>query len=396
MSPSNPDAHGSISDRFSLVKGGSAYNLERRLGLLADDGLPTIRSGLYLAAFAWLPLLALSYLAPGTWELTDGRGFLSDFGTYARSLLAPLILIVTDRITDHRLNRLLESFETTGLLAPESRPEFTALLASADRRTGAAYAETLILIVAYALAVVSTGHGLQLLGASWTGSYVAGEYSLTAAGWWQLLVSLPLFFFLVLRWLWRFTVWTRLLWGLRGLPLRLVATHPDRAGGLGFLALFPQMFVPLVFALSCVVAAVSLQEVIYAGFTFAQLRVIAIAWVVIVLVLFVGPVMVFSGKLARLREQALVDFGGVITRHHRAAERQLGAATPDQMLGSATVSSLADFSPPFENIRLIRPLPMELRSVMPLVIVALLPMIAVASVEVPIIDILKGIVGKLL
>ncbi len=396
MSPSNPVAHGSISDRFSLVKGGTAYQLERRLGLLADDGLPTFRSGLYLAAFAWLPLLALSYLAPGAWELADGRGFFSDFGSYARSLLAPLVLIVTDRLTDHRLNRLLESFETSGLLAPESRPEFTGLLASADRRTGAAYAEAVMLIAAYALAVVSTAHGLQLVGASWTGSYVAGEYSLTAAGWWQLLVSLPLFFFLVLRWLWRFVVWTRLLSGLRGLPLRLVATHPDRAGGLGFLALFPQMFVPLVFALSCVVAAVSLQEVIYAGFTFQQLRVIAIAWVLIVLILFVGPVMVFSGKLMRLREQALVDFGGVIARHNRAAELQLGAATSDQMLGSGTVSSLADINASLDAIRSIRPIPVELRSVTPLVIVALLPMIAVASVEVPIVDILKGIIGKLL
>jgi hypothetical protein len=118
--------------------------------------------------------------------------------------------------------------------------------------------------------------------------------------------------------------------------------------------------------------------------------------VLIVLILFVGPVMVFSGKLMRLREQALVDFGGVIARHNRAAELQLGAATSDQMLGSATVSSLADINASLDAIRSIRPLPVELRSVTPLVIVALLPMIAVASVEVPIIDILKGIVGKLL
>jgi hypothetical protein len=396
VKPPDPATQDSISDRFSLVRGGPTHELQRRFGLLGADGLPSFRAGFLVSAFAWLPLLALTSFDPGAADLAQGQGFFNDFGSYARSLLAPLFLIVADRMTDRRLSRLLENFETSGLLAPESRAAFMALLAKADRRTGARVAESLMLMAAIALAFLSLSHGLKVVGASWVGTHADGEFSLTAAGWWQLFVSLPLFFYLTLRWLWRFIVWTSLLWGLRGLPLRLVASHPDRAGGLGFLALFPQMFTPLAFALSCVVAAASLQEVLYAGVTFEQLRMAAIGWVVVVLIVFVGPVTVFAAPLMRLREQALIDFSGVVARHNRAAEQELGAATPDQLLGSATISSLSDINVALESIRSIRPLPVELRSVVPLIVVALLPMVAVASVEVPIIDLLKGIIGKLL
>jgi hypothetical protein len=41
-----------------------------------------------------------------------------------------------------------------------------------------------------------------------------------------------LFWFLLLRWLWRHAVWGLLLRDLARLELRLVATHPDGAGGL--------------------------------------------------------------------------------------------------------------------------------------------------------------------
>ena len=78
---------------------------------------------------------------------------------------------------------------------------------------------------------------------------------LTAAGWWCALVSSPVFWFLLLRWLWRHAVWGLLLRDLARLELRLVATHPDGAGGLAFIGQYPNAFAAFVFALSCVLGA---------------------------------------------------------------------------------------------------------------------------------------------
>jgi hypothetical protein len=78
---------------------------------------------------------------------------------------------------------------------------------------------------------------------------------LTWAGLWYHCIAVPILQFFMFRWLWRLFIWTLFLRDLSRLDLDLVATHPDRAAGLGFLggahltlAIFP-------FAFSCVLSA---------------------------------------------------------------------------------------------------------------------------------------------
>ena len=65
---------------------------------------------------------------------------------------------------------------------------------------------------------------------------------------WYGYVSLPLFQFLLMRWYFRLFIWTRFLWQVSRLDLSLVPTHPDRVGGLGFLANTVYAFPPLAVA----------------------------------------------------------------------------------------------------------------------------------------------------
>lgn len=49
-------------------------------------------------------------------------------------------------------------------------------------------------------------------------------------------MSLPIFTFLWLRWVWKVAVWTAFLYDLSRRRLRLMAVHPDRTAGLGCLS----------------------------------------------------------------------------------------------------------------------------------------------------------------
>ena len=71
---------------------------------------------------------------------------------------------------------------------------------------------------------------------AWHVSTVAGVEVYSPAGWWHALVSLPLLFVLLLGWIWRVLVWTRFLYLMAGLDLKLVPAHPDRTAGLRFVA----------------------------------------------------------------------------------------------------------------------------------------------------------------
>ena len=160
---------------------------------------------------------------------------------------------------------------------------------------------------------------------------------LTAAGRWCALVSSPLFWFLLLRWLWRHAVWGLLLRDLARLELRLVATHPDGAGGLAFIGHYPNAFVAFVFALSCVLGAAIARALLQGGLAAAAYGQLMAAWLVVVMILFGLPLLAFSRPLRRLKEATLLAASSVATRRERATEREL--------LGS-NVSAAGDAKPP--------------------------------------------------
>lgn len=383
-----------MTAQFSLVRGGPMHWLQGRLGLLAADQLPGLRAALAFAAIAWLPPAVFSLFDPQSLTIQYGTSFLANFGGYARFLIATFMLVIIDRGADARLNRLLAGFTGSGIVRTEDLPRFTRVLDVADRRTSSWRAEAVMLVVACvaAAAAASTvsGRGVD----QWM---MATGGGFSPAGWWGLLVSTPLYFFLLLRWLWRFTVWTVLLRNLARLPLDLVPTHPDRVGGLGFLTLFPMIFVPFVFAISLVTASAVLHEVIFGSVTFEALRAIALVWVALIGLIFIGPLTLFSAKLRMLRETAVIDHSELVSRYNRAALRELRASDQGNgKLSTDTISGMSDIAPGMTTIQSIKLVPVESWAVMPLLASALLPYVAVAGFMVPLGDLVKRLIGALL
>jgi hypothetical protein len=281
---------------------------------------------------------------------------------------------------------------------PEERSRFLTALQLADRRSSSARAEAIILGLAYAASANGVFLFISQIPDSWLASSIEGNFRLSPAGWWALLVSYPLFWFLLLRWLWRFVVWTRLLMDLAKLKLRLVATHPDRSGGIGFLSLYPSTFAALVFALSCVTASVALKEIIFVGVPLESMAAPFGAWLALMLVIFVGPLAVFAPPLARLRKRSLLEYGVLASQHNRAFEAKWmrQKETGEDALGAADISSLADMGTGFESVRAMRVIPADRESLIPLLIATGLPWVAGVATQVPLAEILKTVAGALL
>ena len=214
---------------------------------------------------------------------------------------------------------------------------------------------------------------------------------LTAAGWWCVLVSNPLFLFLLLRWLWRHAVWGLLLRDLARLELRLVATHPDGAGGLAFIGQYPNAFAAFVFALSCVLGAAIAHTLLRGGLTATAYGQLMGAWLVVVIILFGAPLLAFSGPLQRLKGATLLTANSVATRHERAVERELlgrnmaaasdaeataSADIPDPSKLHATASKLSTFL-------------ISRSAIVPVAAAALLPLVAAGATQLPFRELLK-------
>jgi hypothetical protein len=391
--------HAVVDADFSLTIGGPFHRLQCRMGLLGADQLPNARAALVAMAIAWLPLALLSFWTDRAWDpALGGRALFFDFGVYARFLIAVSVLVLMERVVERRLLSLLVQFQRAGLLGNEQLPAFRECVATAHRRSSSVLAEWLIFALALGASVRAGYASTDLMRDSWLGVAGAAGLVLTAAGWWAVLISYPLFWFLVLRWLWRFVIWARLLADLTRLDLQLVPTHPDRCGGLGFLAQFPATFVALIFALSCVAASAALQEIVFAGRSLSSLASVFAGWLAVVVLVFVGPLTTFAAPLARLKVSALLNYSAFVSHHNRAFQDKWTSPAPKGVdaLGSPDVSSLADLGAGYMAVEGLLPIPADKATLLVVLVSASLPWLGVVLTQVPVLDVLKALAGALL
>ena len=394
---SKVSAEEDLPERFSIVAGGAFHILLGRLGLLEDDGLPGRSAAIGLALVAWvvpaLLVAAQSLLESGY----SGWDYFEDATVYARYLVSIYAMIVTERLADGRIVLLTRYFRDAGLLDVADRARFAAAVRAADRRSGSRTAELIILVFAVAWSVVNTRYSSLISAESWEGVATAGgNVALSWAGEASALTSNTLFLFLLLRWFWRFFLWAGLLRRAAALDLQIMPLHPDRCGGLGFLAIFPGIFTGLVFALSCVIGASLLKAAPVMGDS-EQLVWFAIAtWLVLVALVFLGPLLVFVRPLYLARERAMLEYGRLAHGHHKTFHRRWFGTDGTDLLGSPDPSSVSDLNASVDNVYGMSLFPVDRSALVLLVGTAAVPLLVAAAFRMPMGDLLGAIINVIL
>jgi hypothetical protein len=253
-------------------------------------------------------------------------------------------------------------------------------------------------VAAYAITLAGVDIFLHSAAPSWIVAVGPTGARLTFAGWWCALVSSPLFWFLLLRWLWRHGVWGLLLRDLACLDLRLVATHPDGAGGLAFIGQYPNAFAAFVFALSCVLGAAIAQHLLRGALTAAAYGQLMGAWLIVVVILFGAPLLAFSGPLRRLKEATLLTAGSVATRHERAVERELLGSNMSAPNDAETTAAgdVPDPTKLYATAKKLSTFLISRSAIVPVAAAAVLPLVAAGATQLPVRELLKIAKGLVL
>lgn len=343
------------------------------------------------AAVAWVPLLLLSmFQGPGR------HGFLPDLSAHARYLVAIPLLVGAEAWCLPQLAAIVRHFAAGGLIGPGDRPRWEALVAEARRRLDHRGVEVVLAVGAYAVSVAVGG----VLYSRARGTWASPAGVLSPAGWWQTLVSQPLFLLCVLAWLWRVVVWARLLWGLSRLQLRLVPAHPDRAAGLRFVGVSLRAFAPVALAIGVVVAARLAGEVVSGARSpaaFSRSGTVILA-VVASVVLFGGPLLVFVGPLYRARMRGVLEYGALASglgRHFEARWLRRARPLEPDALAAPDFSATTDLYSIVSNVHAMIPVPAGVRDLAPLVVATLLPFIPLVFLVMPFSAVVKGVTGAL-
>ena len=345
---------------FSLVLGGPIFQLFRR-SHLAGDHLELLRRRIVaIVLVAWLPLLLLSMLGGHLLAGTVKLSFLQDIEGQVRFLVALPVLIAAELIVHSRIRPVVKAFLARRIILQQDVPSFLAAIDSAARLRDSVPLELGLLVGVFTIGQWLWRSQIALGTSTWYAIPQGDHLQLTAAGYWYAFVSIPIFQFILLRWYLRFFIWFRFLHRVSRLNLHLVPTHPDRAGGLGFLGKSVYAFSPILFAQGALLSGLIASRVLYGGETLLSFKMEALAFIGFFLLFILGPLTMFTPQMARAKRKGLAEYGLLANRYVDGFEQKWvvgNAAEGDELLGTGDIQSLADLGNSYAAVKEMRAVP---------------------------------------
>ena len=375
--------------------GGPLYRSQAVLHLIGPGRPNTVPRAVLAMALCWLPLAVLSGA-----QLQSMDSFWTDFAAHARYLVLVPLLIVAEGICLPRMSALACNFRLAGLVVDADHHRFIAATVSTRRLLNARWAEAAVVVLAY-LAVAAVVFRLSA-GAvpAWVLMPAGGPQAapaLSPAGWWGVLVSLPVTLALLLGWVWRLGLWARFLWLMARLDLRLVPVHPDGAAGLGFVGYSSRAFAVLAVALGTL-AAGTVANGINAGATLSSYYHFTGAFVAAVVVLLNLPLLFFFKNLLEAWRRGTMEYSVLADRFGREFERKWFSRTAqfgESVLEQQDFSAATDLYQVVDRVYSMRLLPVHTKSLLMQAGATLLPFLPVTLMAVPFDDVVSRLAGLL-
>jgi hypothetical protein len=383
---SEPERGREAPRTFSITQG-PVLRVLRRLHLTRPDGSARAWP---LVAVAWGPLAAGALVC-----VAAGRSpapILRDLSVHTRLLIGIPLLIQAERILEQRCRSAVDQLYA-GQFA--DRAVVDRILDRAERLRDSRPA-----VLALAVLALLGGQALLWGFSGPTGLFAAisepGELSFARL--WYVFVAWPIAQLLVLRWLWHWSIWSYIAVHLSRLPLATIATHPDRAAGIGFLGEPIHGFSGFVLALSAVMASGWLTQILDGRASLQAFVPVFAAFLVLAAAVACGPLLLFIGMLYRARHREIDRYNRLALDYVRAFHRKWieDRSDRDELLGTADLQSLNDLCGAYGSLERARLVPFGPRTIAGLLVAAIVPMLPVVVATMPLDELLRGLVHVLL
>jgi hypothetical protein len=306
--------------------------------------------------------------------------FLRDFPVSVRFLIALPLLIAAESVVDSRVAPVVRYLTQSGLVQEPDYTGYESAVRQISRMCNSRLAEGVIAgIVILSVAFPK----LEFSGAISTWQFIVSPLGAmrSAAGWWYIFVSVPIFQFLFYRWCWRYFIWCWFLWKISRLDLQLIPTHPDLAAGLGCLGVAQTKFWIIIFAISSVFSSHLAEEILFGGASLAGYKIMFLIYILLIFVIFLGPLLVFTPKLFAAKRKGLLDYGALANKYtrsfHRTWIRKRAHEVPEEeaLAESTDIQLLTSLRGSFELVHKMRFVPFDfVTTVIPIVASAAIPL----------------------
>jgi len=356
---------GQSAKLFSIPRGQVPIPHRRSLLLVA----------FYTVAALWIPCAVLALFQGGE----ALRWFIGDYAAQSRILFFTPLMILGTPLLGKQLVKIANQFITARIVDESGRRVVQQERAALEQERESPRVRWLLVAISLAIPL-AVADAVQHSGVLLPWGY-RGAGRLSAAGWFYLLVVFPCIEFLFLRWLWKQWQWLRFLRRVARLKLRLIASHPDNVGGLGFLQWAEWEYAPACLAVGTLFAGGIGNRIAYSDAPLFAYKYALIMPVVSMLLICVGPLWVFQRKLLRAKQEGVFAYGRIAVAVGRLFEdKWLPEDTPwnHHALGAHDIVGAKYFSSIVGNVYKMRLIPIGSAMVIRLIVWTLLPMLPVA------------------
>ena len=377
-------------ETVSLIRGGAFYRFQEVAHLIRPNQWNVGRRILIMALVGWVPLLALTAISGSHASLI---ALLKDYRVFARVFIAVPLLIAGQKMIEERFRLIVRHFFDASLLRSEDLPRFRAILATIKRLKDAWFPELALIAVGCVGGIVFVGNDL-MFDAPWSVRMVGRPFSPSPAGWYFELVTQTIYIVFLGLALWKWFLYVLFFWRVSRLQLQLVPCDPDRSGGLAFLGYSPTAFLPVVIAGATAVGSVLRYQALHSAFSHESLAMGLVLWVIVVLLIFVGPLAFFAPKMTHLYRVGYLQYGSLAHLHAEQFQEKWVHGRQGhlgELLVAQEINTLSNLASSLDRLRRISLIPIDRFTLVQVTAAAAVPMLPVILTQVPLSDLLKMI-----
>jgi hypothetical protein len=375
-----------VPEDFNIMGGGPFNTLAGRFGLLSPSGTLHVWR---LTLCMWMPFAvipAVRYLLG--WSLDP---LVFDISVHTRFLVSLPLLVLAGHLIDGQARAAMTQLYNGDFA---DRRDLDLLFDRARRLRHNGWVEGAFMVLALIggqatlwglLGPTGIFHGVEVAGTTLLRSYYAA-------------IALPLLQFMTLRWLWRWGVWSYVLLAISRMPLKTIATHPDRCTGLGFISATITGFAVFEMAISSLLAGAWGTQLLEGRVTVPSLLPTLLLFVLVATALACAPLFPFTTHLYRMKRKTLLHYNPLTLEYVRQFHRkwvERKTASDEDLLGTPDIQSLADIGNAYKVILDTRTFVFSKKKLAEIWIAAVVPMVPLIVTVVPVNELFKRIGGAL-
>ena len=386
---------GDAANAYSPVGDEPPLRWQRAVHLAPGHGLGVVRRAIFFALVTWLPIAIWALVHGRFLNAPSGERLLQHYGVHVRCLVTIPLFVLGEATLHNAGLRYFPQFITSGIVDDITRPRFEAAVRTLCRWRDSSLPWFVVIGMALAWTFIDrTENHLDEMSWAFEGNGAVGF-----GGIWFAYVVRPIFLGLLLGWLWRIALLAMLILRFSRLGLSLVPSHPDRAGGLGFLEKLPSAFGPVSFGLSAMLASRWAHQIVYHGVTLDSLKLPVTIFVVLWTLLLLVPLVALMPLLHAAKRAALPSYAAMVAEQGRLVrqrwiDRTTRADSP--LLEAEGIGVVADAATMYSQVKAMRIFPIGKTSLAAILLPIAVPMLIVVAIRIPIGKLLFGIVKALM